>query len=115
MSKCAFFFSLKTEQTPEAQGLSNDSGFGHSCDGDSLSITYKDIEEDIYDNPISCQLPKDYGSYTKRVDEGNNCIVVLHSNSLYTIGFRQQYGYHHQQNSSPRYNWNVMESGLIKT
>ena len=69
-------FSLKTEQTPEAQGLSNDSGFGHSCDGDSLSITYKDIEEDIYDNPISCQLPKDYGSYTKRVDEASDDEII---------------------------------------
>jgi hypothetical protein len=71
------FFSPKTGQTPEAQGLSNDSGFGHSNDGDSLSITYKDIEENIYDDPTSCQLPKDYGSYTKRADEGNNFIVVL--------------------------------------
>ena len=77
MSKSAFFFSPKTGQTPEAQGLSNDSGFGHSNDGDSLSITYKDIEENIYDDPTSCQLPKDYGSYTKRADEGNNFIVVL--------------------------------------
>ena len=69
-------FSLKTEQTSEAQGLSNDSGFGHSCDGDSSSITYKDIEEDIYDNPTSCQLPKDYGSYTKRVDEASDDEII---------------------------------------
>ena len=98
------FFSLKTEQTPEAQGSSDDSGFGHSGDGDSSSITYKCLEEGIYDNPNSYQLPNDYGSYTKRADEGNNFSAVLYSNSLYTIGFRRQYGYHHQQNSSPRYN-----------
>jgi len=98
------YFSLKTEQTPEAQGSSDDSGLGPSGDGDSSSIAYKYIEESIYDDPTSCQLPKDYGSYTKRADEGNNFSAVLHSNSLYTIGFRQQHGYHHQQNSSPRYN-----------
>ena len=84
------FFSLKTEQTPEAQGSSDDSGVGHSGDGDSSSITFKDIEESIYDDPSSCQLPKNYGSYTKRADEGNNFSAVLHFSSLYTIGFRQQ-------------------------
>lgn len=62
----------RAEQTPEAQGFSNDSGFGPSGDGDSSSITYKDIEESIYDDPNSFKPPDDYGLYTKKADEDSD-------------------------------------------
>ena len=67
---------LKTEQTPEAQGYSNDSGFGHSADGDTASLTYKDIEESIYDDPYSFKPPEDYGLYTKKADEGKISVYL---------------------------------------
>lgn len=65
-------FSSKTEQTPEAQGSSADSGFENSNDGDAISMTYKDIEESIYDDPTSFEPPSDYGLYAKRADEASD-------------------------------------------
>ncbi|XP_076105085.1 uncharacterized protein LOC143073426 isoform X2 [Mytilus galloprovincialis] len=60
------------KQTPEAQGSSADSGFGPSADGDTTSISYKDIEESIYDDPTSFQPPSDYGLYAKKADEASD-------------------------------------------
>lgn len=68
-------FMQKTQQTPEAQGSSADSGFGPSADGDTTSISsynYKDIEESIYDDPTAFQPPSDYGLYAKKADEASD-------------------------------------------
>lgn len=65
------YLYCRHKQTPEAQGSSADSGFGPSADGDTNSVSYKDIEESIYDDPTSFQPPSDYGLYAKKADEGN--------------------------------------------